>query len=114
MRDDSVTTTCPVCGTAVVASGRRRYCSGAYRQAAWRQRHHPVAPATQPSPAPRSASVYQCPACDARYLGCQRCEECNQFCRRLGPGAPCPHCDEPVAVADLTPATSIKETTQIT
>ena len=36
-----------------------------------------------------------------RYLGTQRCDECGVFCKRVGPGGPCPHCDEPVAVADL-------------
>ena len=45
--------------------------------------------------------LYACPACDARFLGEQRCPDCNTFARRLGPGGPCPHCDEPVAVSDL-------------
>jgi len=52
-------------------------------------------------PRPRPATVYECPTCDARVLGTQRCPDCNVFCRRLGPGGPCPHCDEPVALADL-------------
>lgn len=51
--------------------------------------------------AARADTVYQCPACDARYLGEQRCDECNTWCRRLGPGGPCPCCDEPVAITDL-------------
>src|SRR5713101_3646461 len=50
---------------------------------------------------PKPAIVYQCPECDNRYLGQQRCEDCRSFCRRLGPGGPCPHCDEAVAVTDL-------------
>ncbi len=37
----------------------------------------------------------------ARYLDEQRCAECNLFCRRIGGGGPYPHCDEPVAAADL-------------
>ncbi len=37
----------------------------------------------------------------ARYLDEQRCAECNLFCRRIGVGGPYPHCDEPVAAADL-------------
>ncbi len=41
------------------------------------------------------------PYCGERFLGEQRCESCGTFCRRLGPGGPCPHCDEAVAVADL-------------
>jgi hypothetical protein len=50
---------------------------------------------------PKYATVYQCPSCDRRYLGEQRCEDCNVFARRVGPGGSCPHCDEPVAVTDL-------------
>ena len=37
----------------------------------------------------------------ARYLGQQRCPDCHRFCRRLGPGGACPHCDEPVTFVDL-------------
>jgi hypothetical protein len=50
--------------------------------------------------------VYECPVCGARFLGEQRCPDCNVFCRRLGPGGPCPHCDEPVALADLLGASA--------
>ena len=50
---------------------------------------------------PRSGTVYECPSCGVRYLGEQRCPDCRLFCRRIGPGGLCPHCDEPVAVADL-------------
>ena len=46
--------------------------------------------------------VYECPQCETRYLGTQRCEDCNTWCRRLGPGGTCPHCDELVAHTDLT------------
>jgi len=49
----------------------------------------------------KADTVYECPECEARYLGAQRCEDCNRWCRRLGPGGPCPHCDELVTVADL-------------
>jgi hypothetical protein len=54
-----------------------------------------------PARAPRLATVYECPACSTRYLGEQRCLDCQRFCRRIGPGGPCPHCDEPVALTDL-------------
>ena len=37
----------------------------------------------------------------ARYLGTQRCQDCNTWCRRLGAGGTCPHCDDIVAVKDL-------------
>ena len=53
---------------------------------------------TQPA---KIDTVYECPQCQARYLGSQRCEDCNTWCRRLGPGGPCPHCDDLVAVTDL-------------
>ena len=93
-----VTMTCAECGTAFTPSGRRRYCTDACRQAAWRQRHTiPVAPIK----AARHATIDTCPDCQTRYLGTQRCPDCNTFCTSLGPGAPCPHCDEPVAINDL-------------
>lgn len=123
LRNDGVTIAraiCPVCGSAFHPSGRRRYCSDACRQAAWRHRHSspatsgtsaqarlssrsdpwPALPEGASRPA-RSTTVYECPSCGARYLGEQRCPDCRCFCRRVGPGGRCPHCDEPVAIADL-------------
>ena len=107
-RDDGVTIAqaiCEVCGRAFRPVGRRRFCSDACRQAAWRRRHSspaalPALPDAAPRPA-RSATVYECPSCGARYLGEQRCPDCQLFCRRVGPGGRCPHCDEPVAIGDL-------------
>ncbi len=99
-RNDDLTIACPVCGTAFRPAGRRRFCSDACRQAAWRQRHPTPLPAVPARP-PRAAVVYECPECSTRSLGEQRCPDCHLFCRRVGPGGPCPHCDEPVAVADL-------------
>ena len=49
----------------------------------------------------RESTVYQCPKCDQRYLGTQRCEECGTWCRRGNRGGLCPACDEPVAFPDL-------------
>ncbi len=97
----------------------------ACRQAAWRRRHStpgtsgasalgeaqgrlsgrarrlpPSPPSGEARPA-RPLTVYECPSCGARYLGEQRCPDCGLFCRRVGPGGRCPHCDEPVAIADL-------------
>jgi len=101
-RNDTAVT-CPACGQPFTPAGRRRWCSDACRQAAWRQRHPAPDPAARPAPPPaRAATIYQCPECDQRYLGQQRCQDCATFCRRVGPGGPCPHCDEPVAVKDLT------------
>ena len=51
----------------------------------------------------RPSVVYQCPECDERYLDERRCPDCHLFTRRIGVGAPCPHCDEPVALTDLNP-----------
>jgi hypothetical protein len=101
-RNDGLTVTCPVCGRAFQLLGRRRFCTDACRQTAWRRRH-PAALLLPSVPTPRApiAVVYECPACAARYLGEQRCADCQRFCRRVGPGGSCPHCDEPVAIADL-------------
>ena len=95
------TAECPVCGGFFVRSGRRRYCSDACRQAAYRLRldASPIPPTTERLP--RTAIVYECPRCERRQLGTQRCEECNTFRRRLGPGGPCPHCAELVTLAEL-------------
>ena len=102
-RNDGVTMVCPICRHYFLPRGRQRVCSAACRQAVWRQRHPTVAATLAPvsSTASRVATVYECPSCDTRYLGTQRCPDCHQFCRRVGPGGQCPHCDEPVAVADL-------------
>jgi ssDNA-binding Zn-finger/Zn-ribbon topoisomerase 1 len=94
------TVPCPRCGQRFTPVGRQRFCSPACRQAAWRRRHPAPVPAL-PARTPRPATVYECPGCGARLLGEQRCPDCNVFCRRLGLGGRCPHCDEPVALADL-------------
>ena len=99
-RNDAVTIACPGCTRPFVPVGRRRFCSDTCRQAAWRWRHPAPLPAI-PDRAARPATVYICPSCDTRFLGEQRCPDCNTFARRVGPGGPCPHCDEPVAVNDL-------------
>jgi hypothetical protein len=100
LRNVAVTTPCPVCGRPFVPIGRQRVCSSACRQAAWRRRQAAPLPSI-PRRTSQASTIYACPTCDARYLGEQRCAECGTFCRKLGPGAPCPHCDEPVLLADL-------------
>ena len=103
VRDDGVTTppaaTCPSCGTSFRRNGRRRFCSAACRQANYRAQRQ------TPAPPPRhcTTSVYECPVCSQRYLGEQRCTDCNVFCRRLGAGGECPHCGDPVTITDITP-----------
>jgi hypothetical protein len=96
---------CAVCGARFIAAGRRRWCSNVCRQKAWRQRHpSETSPDTEPpaaAPARRDNTVYECPHCETRYLGVQRCADSATFCRRVGRGGTCPDCDEPVAIADL-------------
>lgn len=97
VRYETPTTVCGQCGTSFTPTGRRRWCSDACRQSAWRQRRAAPRP-TQPT---KIDTIYECPQCQTRYLGIQRCEDCNTWCRRLGPGGPCPHCEDLVAVSDL-------------
>lgn len=102
--NDVVTIPCPVCATAFVPVGKRRYCKDACRVAAHRRRHRAEAVAvTVPAPpAPRRAvTVYECDGCGARMLGTQRCDDCGSFMRRVGVGGLCPCCDEPVSVEEL-------------
>src|SRR5579859_5719263 len=102
-RDDSVTIACGWCGRRPPPSGRKRFCDATCRQAAFRQRH-PAALPPLPTRAPRLATIYECPACSTRYLGGHRCDDCGTFCLRVGPGAACPQCDQPIALADLLEA----------
>jgi len=94
---------CGACGCGFPARGRKAYCSDACRQRGFRLRRRPAdeLPLGFARRLPKTAIVYQCPECDARLLGQQRCEECGVFGRRLGPGGPCPHCNEVVAISDL-------------
>lgn len=98
-----MTRTCLHCGDGFEPVGRQQFCSDVHRQAAWRRRHPAVpALALPPSSASRRAiTVYECPSCGERLLGEQRCPECHLWARRLGLGGVCPHCDEPVTLADL-------------
>ena len=99
---------CPVCATAL-PSTRARYCSDACKQRAYRLRHgdrsipalrQPAADLDRPGDRLRH-TVYACPTCEARYLGERRCPDCHRFCRKLGPGGACPHCDEPILLTEL-------------
>lgn len=101
------TPACPVCaGTR--PSRRARYCSDACKQRAYRRRQAgdtaPIATRVAgllPPQGEVAQTVYACGACDQRFLGERRCDDCNRFCRRLGPGGECPHCEEPVLLAEL-------------
>lgn len=103
-RNDGVTIrACPVCGQGFAPSGRRRHCSDACRQAAWRRRHTPAL-AEPPLPAKghkRAVTVYMCDGCDTRALGEQYCPDCHTFMRAAGVGGRCPCCLEPIAVTEL-------------
>jgi hypothetical protein len=106
-RNDNVTTSgpaacCPVCSAPFIPVRRQQYCSPACRQKAFRRRQPAPAPPTPPpGPARRQASIYQCGECEQRYLASQWCHDCNQPCRLLGYGGPCPCCDEPVSASEL-------------
>ena len=80
VRDDTATI-CPTCRSPFEKLGRQRFCSTGCRQAAWRAGR--AAP-TQPVVA-KPDTVYACPDCDARYLGEQRCDDCNTWCRLKSP-----------------------------
>lgn len=114
-RDDNATTStatpdirsCPICASLFQRIRRQRYCSDTCRRTAWRRRHAATQPEPAAVPAARSrqdTTVYQCGECEQRYLGEQWCHDCAQPCRRIGTGALCPHCDEPVAIPDLLEA----------
>jgi predicted nucleic acid-binding Zn ribbon protein len=102
-RNGGVTVACAACGEPMAPSARRRFCSEACRQSAWRRRHAaPLQPPALPPQEPRRpVSVYICPECETRYLGEQWCPDCHRFCRGAGVGGHCPCCDEPVAYDEL-------------
>ena len=82
-RNDGVTILCPVCRRRrFVSSGRKRVCSPACRQTLFRRRHAAAGGplVVPPHRSRREATIYQCPSCEARYLGNQRCFDCNVFC----------------------------------
>jgi len=103
LRDDTGTASCPVCKRTFTPTGRQTYCASPCRKTAYRRRlqNNPTTveiPAARPR---REHTIYECPDCDRRLLGEQRCPDCGVFARRVGIGGPCPHCDEPIAVTDL-------------
>jgi hypothetical protein len=98
---------CPVCATALTSS-RARYCSRACQQRAFRLRHAAVPPDTTALTADlrrrgtlAAHTIYECPDCETRLLGRQRCDDCHRFCRALGLGGRCPDCDTPILLVEL-------------
>jgi transcription initiation factor IIE alpha subunit len=49
----------------------------------------------------RAHMVYECPDCEERVGGQQRCEDCRRFCRAVGPGGTCPDCDSVLLLSEL-------------
>jgi predicted nucleic acid-binding Zn ribbon protein len=99
---------CPLCA-APLPSPRARYCSEACKQRAYRLRQ---AERTLPDltaltrelqrvRALMAHTLYECPTCGERYLGVQRCPDCQHFCRSLGLGGACPHCDQLLLATEL-------------
>ncbi|MGH9055983.1 MAG: hypothetical protein ACRDYY_09005 [Acidimicrobiales bacterium] len=105
MTQEAVPPGCPVCGTPPT-SARATFCSQRCRMVAFRRRqgHRQVARELNPPILARPSRdhvVYECPECETRYLGEQRCPECNRFARRLGPGGACPGCSDILTVDEL-------------
>jgi hypothetical protein len=100
---------CPVCERPFAAIGRARYCSRACQQRAYRLRRLPASSELvtgwtaqlRDRGALLAHTVYECPACEQRSLGCRRCDECRLFCRNLGPGGTCASCDDIVTLAEF-------------
>ncbi len=94
---------CLYCSEVLPKGRSRIYCSDNCRVNAWKRRKRATAstaeiPKDRPS---KATSIYECPLCEVRYLGKQYCGDCGCFCRKVGSGGLCPHCDEPVAFIDL-------------
>ena len=104
----SSSSTCLVCGVPL-SPPHQRYCTRACQQRAYRLRRQRPAPLDLPllrAELRRQRSllqhtVYECPTCETRVLGEQRCAECNTFTRRIGLGGSCPECDALILLADL-------------
>jgi hypothetical protein len=102
LRDEHATTRCPVCRQRFTPVGRQLYCSSPCRKTAFRRRRQqPPSTVVAPARARRGYTVYECPDCEQLLAGEQRCSDCGTFARRVGPGGACPHCQEPVTLAEL-------------
>jgi phage FluMu protein Com len=99
----AVTMRCAFCDGTFTRTGRQTFCTDACRAAAYRRRRMAARPfVVIPPQIPRVPStIYECDSCGARALGTQRCTDCRTFMRRVDIGGACPHCDEPITVAEL-------------
>ena len=102
-RNGTVTASCGVCDAPLPTGRQRLWCSDACRQSAWRRRHTTTVAPVEMSAARsrREQPVYECPECETRLLGEQRCQDCATFMRRLGSGALCPCSGEPITINEL-------------
>ena len=96
---------CPACGLTFLGDRRRIWCSRGCRQKGFHMRRDwpeqaPIVFRRRLSPA---VTVFRCPACGTRALGQDTCPACATPSNSLGPGGPCPHCSQPVAVVDVMP-----------
>jgi hypothetical protein len=99
---------CLACAKPLI-SHRARYCDDACKQRAYRLRQLDSGAADVSELAAdlkrrrslAAHTIYECPSCEARFLGERRCDECNCFCRALGPGGACVHCGELLLLAEL-------------
>lgn len=121
--DDDITTisadqlNCPVCGASFHRVRRQRFCCDNCRKTAWARAHGPGRAQAQPVLPPglrRANTLYICQSCETVYHGQQWCDDCARPCARIGSGGSCPHCDEPVAVADLIDIQIVKQTSKPT
>ena len=99
---------CLMCGGLLITP-RQRYCTRACQQQAYRLRHH--RPAQLDLTSLRTElkrrrqlaehTVYECPSCQTRSVGEQRCADCNTFARALGLGGQCPDCESVLLLTDV-------------
>ncbi len=100
--------TCLICGAALSPS-QQRYCTRACQQQAYRLRHRQplrldvvlLRAELKRRRQLAEHTVYECPSCELRSVGEQRCGECNTFGRALGLGGHCPDCDSVLLLSDL-------------
>lgn len=100
---------CLICGAAL-STAQQRYCTRACQQHAYRLRRNQLSGALDLAMLRAELkrrrqllqhTVYECPSCEARLLGDQRCADCNTFARVVGIGGTCPECDAVVLLTDL-------------
>lgn len=100
---------CPMCDRTLPSEARSIYCGPTCRQRAFRLRHRQAKRITLTHLADVlrrerqlvAQTIYECPACNERFLGERRCDQCNLMCRKVGLGGRCSACDDILTVTDL-------------